>query len=249
MSPLASVIPASPSTYESTGGRLVAVDGKVLPLRGASLVADARAGVARVTLVQTFANPHDVPMRVTYTLPLPADGAVSGFRFRLGDKSIVGEIDTRQKARQRFEDAVLEGKTAALLDQERSSLFTQEVGNVPPRTEVTCETVIDQKLAWLPDGCWEWRFPTVVAPRYLGESGRVADAAKVTVDVADRALPVKLSLSLSVRDRLFADARPFSPSHAAAHRGRARARRGDARRRARAPRSIATWWCAGARRT
>jgi Ca-activated chloride channel family protein len=214
MSPLASVIPTSSKAYESTGGRLVAVDGKVLPLRGASLVADARAGVARVTLVQTFANSHDEPMRVTYTLPLPADGAVSGFRFRLGDKTIVGEIDTRQKARQRFEDAVLEGKTAALLDQERSSLFTQEVGNVPPRTEVTCETVIDQKLAWLPDGCWEWRFPTVVAPRYLGESGRVADAAKVTVDVADKALPVKLSLSLSVRDRLFADARPFSPSHA-----------------------------------
>lgn len=199
--------------FESSGGRLVSVDGRTLPLTGASLSADARAGVVRVTLSQTFHNPHAEPLRVTYSLPLPAEAAVSGFSFTIGDRRIVGEVDTRQQARQRFEDAVLEGRTAALLDQERTSLFTQEVGNVPPRLSVICEVTLDQKLAWLPDGCWEWRFPTVVAPRYLGEPGRVADHAKVTVDVADQALPVKLSLGLTIRDRLADGARPESPSH------------------------------------
>lgn len=204
----------SPSTpYESTGGRLVSVDGRTLPLTAASLTANAKAGVVQVTLKQTFHNPHAEPLRVTYSLPLPADGAVSGFAFVMGDQRIVGEVDTKQQARRRFEDAVLEGRTAAILDQERTSLFTQEVGNVPPRTSIDCEIVIDQKLAWLPDGFWEWRFPTVVAPRYLGEPGRVADHAKVTVDVADRALPVKLSLGLTIRDALADGFRPESPSH------------------------------------
>jgi Ca-activated chloride channel family protein len=204
---------ATPS-YESSGGRLVSLDGRTLPLTGASLSADAKAGLVRVTLTQTFHTPHAEPLRVTYSLPLPADGAVSGFSFTIGDQRIVGEVDTKQQARARFEDAVLSGRTAAILDQERTSLFTQEVGNVPPRLSVICEVTIDQKLAWLPDGCWEWRFPTVVAPRYLGEPGRVADHAKVTVDVADQALPVKLTLGLTVRDRLAEGVRPESPSHA-----------------------------------
>ena len=211
--------PSSPSNYESTGGRLVTSDGRSLPLIGASLAADAKGGLVRITLEQTFRNPHDEPLRVTYSLPLPADGAVSGFAFRIGEERVVGQVDAKQRARQRFEDAILEGRTAAILDQERSSLFTQEVGNVPPRTQVICEVQIDQKLTWLPDGAWEWRFPTVVAPRYLGAPGRVADHANVTVDVADAELPVKLALSLSIRDRLPENARPESPSHTL-HSGR-----------------------------
>lgn len=206
--------PQSPESYESSGGRLVSTDGRALPLIGASLVADAKGGLVRITLEQTFRNPHDEPLRVTYSLPLPADGAVSGFAFRIGDERVVGQVDAKQRARERFEGALLTGRTAAILDQERSSLFTQEVGNVPPRTQVVCEVQVDQRLTWLPDGAWEWRFPTVVAPRYLGANGRVADAAKVSVDVADEALPVKLSLSLSIRDAMAEGARPQSPSHA-----------------------------------
>lgn len=204
---------ASPLPYETSGGRLVTADGHALPLIGASLAADAKGGLVRITLEQTFRNPHDEPLRVTYSLPLPADGAVSGFAFRIGEERVVGQVDAKTRARQRFEDAILEGRTAAILDQERSSLFTQEVGNVPPRTQVVCEVQIDQKLTWLPDGAWEWRFPTVVAPRYLGAPGRVADHAKVSVDVADGELPVKLALSLAIRDRLPENARPESPSH------------------------------------
>jgi Ca-activated chloride channel family protein len=204
---------ASPLPYETSGGRLVTADGHALPLIGASLAADAKGGLVRITLEQTFRNPHDEPLRVTYSLPLPADGAVSGFAFRIGEERVVGQVDAKARARQRFEDAILEGRTAAILDQERSSLFTQEVGNVPPRTQVVCEVQIDQKLTWLPDGAWEWRFPTVVAPRYLGSPGRVADHAKVSVDVADGELPVKLALSLAIRDRLPENARPESPSH------------------------------------
>ncbi|MDI1445723.1 VIT and VWA domain-containing protein [Polyangium sp. 6x1] len=204
------LVPAAPTN----GARLVATDGRVLPLRGATLQADAKGGVARVLLEQRFANPHDIPLAVTYSLPLPADGAVSAFSFRIGDQRIVGEIRGRDDARARYEQALVEGKSAALLEQDRSSLFTQEIGNIPPGAEIVAEIVIDQRLAWLDEGAWEWRFPTVVAPRFLGEEGRVPDAARLTQDVADGPLPARLGLTLLVHDKLAEGKTPESPSHA-----------------------------------
>ncbi len=195
----------------STGGRLVAPDGRTLPLRGSELRASASGGVARVVLKQRFVNPFEEALRVTYLLPLPSDGAVAGFSFLIGRQRIVGEVDRRADARERFEQALIEGRTAALLEQDRSSLFTQEVGNIPPRAEVEVEIELDQRLRWLADGAWEWRFPTVVGARYLGEKGRVADAERVVVDVSERALPARVGLELMIADRV--SAAPESTSH------------------------------------
>src|SRR5690348_12930568 len=157
-----------PGAQPSNGGRLVSADERELPLLGVRLTARAGGGVAEVVLEQRFRNPHEAPLAVTYSFALPADAAVSGYSFTIGARRVVGEIDRREAARERFEQALLEGKTAGLVEQERSSLFTQEIGNIPPATEVVATLTIDQRLRWLDDGAWEWRFPTAVAPRYLG---------------------------------------------------------------------------------
>ena len=121
---------------ESAGGRLVTADGRTLALRGAVLRADARGGIARVVLEQRFENAFAEPLAVTYQMPLPADGAVSGYAFTVGERRIVGEVDRRQAARERFEEAIASGRTAALVEEERSSLFTQQIGNIPPGATV-----------------------------------------------------------------------------------------------------------------
>src|SRR5690349_18351107 len=125
--------------YESSGGRLITADGRALPLKSASLEADAKGGVARAVLRQRFTNPYSEPLTVTYLMPLPADGAVSGYAFTIGERRIVGEVDRKAAARERFEQAIVEGRTAGLVDQERSSLFTQEIGNIPPGAELVAE--------------------------------------------------------------------------------------------------------------
>ena len=68
-------------THPSNGARLVSVDGRQLPLRSVAVGGQARGGLARVVLKQTFSNPHAEPMKVTYTMPLPAEGAVAGYEF------------------------------------------------------------------------------------------------------------------------------------------------------------------------
>lgn len=199
------------TSHPSSGARLAAVDGRELPLRSAALEGDARGGLARVRLAQTFHNPYPEPLTVTYTLPLPHEGAVSGFTFVVGEETIVGEVDRRSRARERFEEAIVEGKSAALLEEDRSTLFRQEVGNIPPNTDVEVRIDVDQRLVWQDSG-WEWRFPTVAAPRYLGEPGRVADAGRVVQQVADRPSSPRLTLSFSIRDAV-AGGDVASPSH------------------------------------
>jgi Ca-activated chloride channel family protein len=207
----------------------------VLPLFATTLRAGARGGLARVVLEQRFGNPHARPLSVTYAFPLPADAAVSGFSFTVAGRKVIGTVANRAEARERFEEAICEGRLGAVLEQNRSSMFRQELGNVPPGEEVVVELVLDQRLAWLDEGAWEWRFPTALAPRYLGGPGRVSDAELVRVSSmppgelggtgrssspytpspteAIAAGVAEFSLELDVRDELGARP-PESPSHA-----------------------------------
>src|SRR5262245_13142378 len=100
---------------QGTGGRLVASDGKTLPLRGITLSADARGGLARVVLEQRFQNPHAEALRVSYQVPLPFDGAVAGYVVHIGDRRIVGEVERIEAAREKFETSLLEGRSVALV--------------------------------------------------------------------------------------------------------------------------------------
>ncbi len=192
--------------------RLISADSTTLPLKGLALRCETAGGLSRVILEQRFANASTQPLHVVYKLPLPADGAVSGFRFRIGERTIVGDVDRKSSARERFEEAVLSGQTAALLEEERSSLFTQEIGNVPPGAEVTVEITIDQKLKWLAEGMWEWRFPLAAAPRYLGAPNRVPDEKQVALAMSE-ASAVRASLAMHVRDAVTGGRSPESPSH------------------------------------
>lgn len=204
-------LPEPSPAHSGSCGTLVATDGRVLPLRAVALSAEARGGVARVVLSQRFANPHAEPLHVTYRMGLPAEAAVSGYAFTLAGRRVVGEVDKKHRARERFEQALLEGKTAGLVEQERSSVFTQELGNVPPGAEITAEITVDQRLLWRAEGAWEWRFPTTVGARYVGASASVPDADKLEVAVAEHGVAARLSLMLRVRDALAGQ--PQSPSH------------------------------------
>ena len=202
-------MPALAHHYPTThGAQLVSTDGQVLPLAGVQLTADAAGGIASVRIEQTFTNPHAVPLHATYQLPLPADGAVVDFSFRIGERRIQGRIHKKADARAQFEAAILQGRTAAILDQDRSSLFTQELGNIPPGATVIAEISVEQPLAWQ-GGQWIWRFPTVVAPRFLGT--QTVDPQRVHVDVADRPTGILAAMNLTIRDVL--TGLPSSPTH------------------------------------
>jgi Ca-activated chloride channel family protein len=208
-----SLLPTTPQGA-SSGAELVTSDGRALSLVSAHLRGEARGGLARLVLEQRFENTYDETLRVTYRMPLPADGAVSGYAFEIGDRVIKGVVDRKAAARERFETAIASGKTAALLEQDRADIFTQQIGNIPANEAVIARITIDQRLVWLPEGEWELRFPTVIGPRYIGSADTVADVRATHIKVADQELAVRFQIELAIGDAIVAGAKPSSPSHA-----------------------------------
>jgi len=157
-------------TKDVTQGTLRAVKpgGEVVecPLKHTDVVADVSGFIARVRVTQVFFNPLDEKIEAVYVFPLPHKSAVDDMTMVIGEKRIVGLIKRRAEARQIYEQALAQGATAALLEQERPNIFTQSVGNIAPRQEIRIEISYVDVLEY-DMGTYEFHFPMVVGPRYI----------------------------------------------------------------------------------
>jgi len=146
---------------KSAGGEAVEC-----PLKHTDVKADISGFIARVTVTQTFTNPYDEPIEAVYVFPLPHTSAVDAMTMVIGDRRVVGQIKRRAEAREIYEQALAQGLTASLLEQERPNIFTQSVGNIKPKGEINIEISYVDVLAY-DMGVYEFHFPMVVGPRYI----------------------------------------------------------------------------------
>lgn len=193
---------------QTTEGSLYAVDktGTELgacPLKTTAVRADISGFISRVRVRQEFENTFTEPIEAIYVFPLSQNGAVDGMTMTVGTRVIRGKIMRREEARQTYETAKSEGKTASLLDQERPNIFTQSVANIMPGERVIVEIAYVETLKY-EDGAYEFVFPMVVAPRYI--PGSVTDAAKISPPIAatraghDISIEVNLNAGVPVEE-------------------------------------------------
>ncbi|WP_067481196.1 VIT domain-containing protein [Actinomadura hibisca] len=133
---------------------------------------DVRAAItglaASVEVTQGFRNPFDVPLEATYVFPLPDRAAVTGLRMEAADRIVEGVLKERGQARQDYDTAIAAGKRAAIAEEDRPDVFSMRVGNILPGERVTVRLTLDQPLPYeTDDGAATFRFPLVVAPRYI----------------------------------------------------------------------------------
>jgi Ca-activated chloride channel family protein len=126
---------------------------------------DVTGPVARIKVTQRFRNPSKGWVEGTYVFPLPENSAVDVLRMQIGDRFIEGQIKPRQEAREIYEQAKAEGKKAALLEQQRPNIFTNQVANIGPGETVVIQ-IEYQQAVHQSGGEFSLRFPMVVAPRY-----------------------------------------------------------------------------------
>lgn len=149
-----------------------------LPLKDTNVEISVSGVIADVRVTQTYANDGTRPINATYVFPASTRAAVYGMRMKIGDEIIVAKIKEREKAKEEFETAKKEGKSASLLEQARPNVFTMSLANLMPNETVEIELRYTELLVPT-DGVYEVVYPTVVGPRYMSpkEDGK-ADVNK-----------------------------------------------------------------------
>src|SRR5688572_4727049 len=163
-----------------------AKEGKVVgecPLKNTSVKTDISGFIARVRVRQEFENSLTEPIEAIYTFPLSQNGAVDDMTMTVGSRTIRAKIMKREEAREVYEKAKTEGKTAGLLDQERPNIFTQAVANIMPGEKIVVEISYVETLKY-EDGAYEFVFPMTVGPRYIPAS--VKDANRIKPPVVEK---------------------------------------------------------------
>jgi Ca-activated chloride channel family protein len=144
------------------GGRTV-----LFPSLRTDVVADIQGDLATVTVTQTFVNPVQTALNATYLFPLNEKAAVFAMTMEVGDEVVHAKIDKREEARQTFEQGKRQGKAAALLEQHRPNMFTQEIANLMPGQPIKVTLKYVQTVP-RKDGAYELAVPlVVVGPRYI----------------------------------------------------------------------------------
>ena len=137
----------------------------VLPLKGTTVDVRIAGVIADVTVTQHYRNEGQRPIEAKYVFPGSTRAAVHAMTVRLGERQIVAQIREKQRARLEYEGAKREGRTTALLEQERPNVFSMNVANILPGDDVRVELKYTELIA--PDaGAYRFVFPTVVGPRY-----------------------------------------------------------------------------------
>lgn len=143
-----------------------------LPLEAVDVRAAITGLSASVEVTQGFRNPFDVPLEATYIFPLPDRAAVTAMRMEAAEHVVAGVLKERAQARADYDQAIAHGQRAAIAEEDRPDVFTMRVGNIAPGERVTVRLTLAQPLPYQ-DGEATFRFPLVVAPRYI--PGRALD--------------------------------------------------------------------------
>ncbi len=137
-----------------------------LPLSEVKISAKVAERVATVVLTQIFQNPYPDHLEAVYIFPLPGGAAVSDFEMKVGNRCIRGKVEERGQARLQYQQAIDDGKRAALMEKERDDVFTVQVGNIVSGEKIAIKITYSERLVFFEEGNTELRLPLVVAPRY-----------------------------------------------------------------------------------
>jgi Ca-activated chloride channel family protein len=183
-----------------------------LPLKALDIDARVIGSFAHTTLTQTFKNTNSVPVEATYIFPLPDRAAVTRFTMVVAGRRVEGELQERGQARRTYDAAISQGKRASIAEEERPGTFTIRVGNLLAGEDATIILEMTGPLS-VADGEVTYRFPLVVAPRYMPgtplrgdqvgdgvhvDTSAVPDASRISPPVLLGSYPNPVQLSIRV---------------------------------------------------
>lgn len=137
------------------------------PLKATSVTADINGMIADIHVVQSYANEGVKPINACYVFPASTKVTVHGMQMQIGNQLITAQIKEKEEAEEEFEEAKEEGRSASLLSEERPNVFTMNIANIMPGDKVSIDLHYTE-LITPTDGVYQFVYPTVSGPRYVG---------------------------------------------------------------------------------
>ena len=136
------------------------------PLAPYFVIQSENAVLERFPLKETKVTTNiDGIIAETYVFPTSTNVTIHGMKMIIGDNIVTAKIKEKEEAKEEFEEAKSEGKSASLLEQDRPNVFHMDVANIMPGASVRIELHYTELIEPV-DGTYQFVFPTVVGPRY-----------------------------------------------------------------------------------
>jgi len=137
-----------------------------LPLKDTEVSANISGIIADTYVRQTYKNEGQNPLNASYIFPASTKTTVHGMKMQVGNQIVTAEIQEKEEAEETFEAAESEGKTASLLEEKESNVFSMSVSNIMPGDTISIELHYTE-IIMPEEGVYSFVFPTVVGPRYV----------------------------------------------------------------------------------
>lgn len=183
-----------------------------LPLDRVDIRVEITGLTSQIELTQAFVNTFDEPLEASYVFPLPDRAAVTRMQMTVDGRTVEAELREREAAREAYDEAVASGRRASITEEERPDVFTMRVGNILPGARVGVTLTMVNPLVY-DDGEATFRFPLVVAPRYIpgepladfavgdghaDDTDAVPDASRITPPVLAPDFPHRVPVSIDI---------------------------------------------------
>jgi hypothetical protein len=136
------------------------------------------------------------PIEAVYMFPIEEEAAVISFEAEIDNRKICTQVKEKEKARNEYDDAMRNHRTAVLLEETQPDIFQIKLGQLKPQNEAT---IIIKYVSELPveDGKVKLTIPTTIAPRYVPPRHISEDAKKIASIPYSASTPAPLSIHFS----------------------------------------------------
>ncbi len=179
-------------------------------LESVEVVGNIRDLTCELLVTQSFVNFADTNIEAVYSFPLPHDAVLLDLCAHIGDRELRAKVKPKKSAEILYEQAILVGDRALLLEEADDDVLSISLGNLMPGERVLLRYHYAYLLSWRQDAV-KFCLPTTIAPRY-GDPG-AANYQSHQIPVASILANNRFSLHLSIEGLLSA-AQLESPSHA-----------------------------------
>jgi Ca-activated chloride channel family protein len=148
-----------------------------LPVKSIKIDTKISSQVATTHVEQVFRNDTPVTLEGTYFFPIPESASITEFAIWDGDRRLVGEVRSREEARQIYEAIVRRQRDPGLLEYAGKDLFQASIFPILPRSDKKLEITYTQVVR-AEGGTVSYRYPLGTG-RQSAEIGSVAGRVEV----------------------------------------------------------------------